>query len=526
MAKFDSLRAPRPVPDARTAQLGEGFSRTEKMELLLLGVSNVVSQDTFYESAKIRDERFASLVRKLTVADPEWVRGFARWLRHEANMRSASIVVAAEYVAAGGQFGRGVVDSVLVRADEPGEMLAYWRGVHGRNIPMPVKRGVADAVVRLYTERNFLRYDGSGKSWRWGDVIEITHPKAGSPVQSDLFRFAIEKRHGRGTAPSEMLSVVRADAALMSLPEGQRRAALPQAIAAGWSWERLAGWLPGGMDAEAWGAVIPNMGAMALVRNLRNFDQAGISDAAADAVEAKLKDAGEIKASRQFPLRFLSAWKNVQSIRWGGALERALTHSLQNVPHFPGRTLVLIDVSGSMADHQLAGGRGTGVSPQRWETAALFGLAVAQRSDAADVFTFDWSPKALPFGKADSLLRTVEQVGKRVGGGTNTLGSLVQAYKGHDRVVILTDEQTGARGQGIMHESWLRQYGATGATWEQAAAVVGHRVPVFTFNLAGYKVGHTPVDGNWVTLGGLTDASFRVISMGGSESPWLAAAPR
>lgn len=524
MAKFDSLRAPRPVADAVTGNGAPGFSRSDKLELILLGVSNVVSQDTFYESARIRDERFAKLVRKLTVADPEWVRSFARWLRQEANMRSASIVVAAEYVAAGGTFGRSVVDSVLQRADEPGEMLAYWRGVHGRNIPMPVKRGVADAVVRLYNERNFLRYDGSGKNWRWGDVIEITHPKAASPVQSDLFRYAIEKRHGRGTAPSETLSVVRLDAELMALPMGERRASMDAAIAAGWNWDRLGSWLPGGLDASAWEAVIPNMGAMALVRNLRNFDQAGISDVAADAVEAKLKDPEEIRRSRQFPLRFLSAWKNVQSIRWGGALERALNHSLQNVPHFAGRTLVLIDVSGSMTDSALSGGRGTGISPQRWETAALFGLAVAQRSDAADVFTFDWSPKALPFGKADSVLRTVEQVGKRVGGGTNTLGSLVQAYKGHDRVVILTDEQTGGRGQPIMHEHWLRQYGAVGATWEQAAAVVGHRVPVFTFNLAGYSVGHAPIDENWVTLGGLSDASFGVVASGGAESPWLASA--
>ena len=31
------------------------------------------------------------------------------------------------------------------------------------------------------------------------------------------------------------------------------------------------------MDAEAWEAVIPSMGVMALVRNLRNFDQAGIA---------------------------------------------------------------------------------------------------------------------------------------------------------------------------------------------------------------------------------------------------------
>ena len=41
--------------------------------------------------------------------------------------------------------------SVLQRADEPGELLAYWLAAHGRAVPKPVKRGVADAAVRLYT---------------------------------------------------------------------------------------------------------------------------------------------------------------------------------------------------------------------------------------------------------------------------------------------------------------------------------------------------------------------------------------
>jgi hypothetical protein len=69
----------------------------------------------------------------------------------------------------------------------------------------------------------------------------------------------------------------------------------PAALAeAGVSWERLSGWLPGGMAAEAWEAVIASMGVMALVRNLRNFDEAGISEASIEAVMAKITDADEV----------------------------------------------------------------------------------------------------------------------------------------------------------------------------------------------------------------------------------------
>jgi hypothetical protein len=106
-----------------------------------------------------------------------------------------------------------------------------------------------------------------------------------------------------------------ADLELQTLPEAQRRAVLTASVngggsttplqRAGWSWERLSGWLPGGMDAAAWEAVIPQMGFMALLRNLRNFDEAKISDSARKYVVDKLSDPEEVAKSRQFPFRFL-----------------------------------------------------------------------------------------------------------------------------------------------------------------------------------------------------------------------------
>ena len=89
-------------------------------------------------------------------------------------MRSAAVVMAAEYVAAGGERGRSVIARALQRPDEPAEMLGYWLQTRGRNVPMPVKRGIADAVRRLYTERAALRYDGVSRRIRMADVIELT----------------------------------------------------------------------------------------------------------------------------------------------------------------------------------------------------------------------------------------------------------------------------------------------------------------------------------------------------------------
>ena len=185
-----------------------------------------------------------------------------------------------------------VVARALQRADEPAEMLGYWFTTHGRNLPMPVKRGVADAVRRLYTERAALRYDGLSRQIRMADVIELTHPSPRDQAQSALFRYLLDRRHhDDAVADPAVLPMLAAAAALDAVPADERRSHAaparrrPRSPQAGFSWERLSGWLPGGMDAEAWEAVIPSMGVMALVRNLRNFDQAGIGDAAVDAVD-------------------------------------------------------------------------------------------------------------------------------------------------------------------------------------------------------------------------------------------------
>lgn len=166
----------------RTYEGGRGRERDERSELFLLSLANFVAQKTFYESGEDRDDRFAALVRRLAVTDPAWTAGLLGWLRGEGNLRTAAIVGAAEYVKArldanvtDGPTNRQVIDSVLRRPDEPGELLAYWTSRYGRNIPKPVKRGVADAVRRLYSAKSLLKYDTASKGYRFGDILNLVH---------------------------------------------------------------------------------------------------------------------------------------------------------------------------------------------------------------------------------------------------------------------------------------------------------------------------------------------------------------
>lgn len=513
------------------ARGGVGFVRTPQAELYLLGISNFVGEETFHEGSgkhgpkqvvhqirttdrfghpnpdaavkaavkADRDARFAALVAQVAVENPDWIAGFLPWLRKTANMRSASLtggLIAAHAMLAAGIHGsRSIVASVQDRADEPGEAFAFWVSSYGRNVPMPVKRGIGDAAVRLYTERSAAKYDTSSVGFRFGDVIQLSHARPKARWQEILFKHLMDRRFNPQAEVPEELSTLAAKRAISS-PDGAELTT-EEIREAGATWQNV---LSAATDKKAaWEAVIPTMGYMALLRNLRNFDEAGISGEVAGRVIAKLADPEEVKRSRQFPYRFLSAFKELAGLRWASALEAALNYSLANIPELPGTTLILVDRSGSMF--------GKGISQHSksdWaEVGGVFGAALAVRNrDRSTLVQFGSSATIIPTPAGASVLRLVSRMGNL--GGTNTIETLNATFNGHSRVIVITDEQYNSG---------------------HASLMIPHEVPIYTFNLAGYAAAQFESSANRVVLGGgLTDGSFRLIPLleagSGARWPW------
>jgi hypothetical protein len=265
---------------------------------------------------------------------------------------------------------------------------------------------------------------------------------------------------------------------------------------AGMTWEdalSLAGdKLP---KAQLWEALIPTMGYMALLRNLRNFDEAGVSDKTAAWVSAKLADSIEVSRSRQFPYRFLAAYEQVSNLRWGVNLNAALDASLKNLPRLSGRSLVLIDTSGSMT----GGGFSARSKMTPAKAAAIFGVALALRNPGAvDLYGFATGVFRHDVPRGASLISEVTKFVNRTGEaghGTNIADSIqCTIVPAHDRVFVISDMQTMDRGA------------------DQAVPV---DVPLYCFNLGGYQ--HTAFPAgttrNRHEFGGLTDSTFRVVPL-------------
>lgn len=609
------------TPDTRTFEGAAGWTRTPKAELFLLASGAFLDgKGGFYESGAEQDARLRGLVSQLAVDDFAWLCEFAKWLRGPGNIRTASLMLAADAVKARLDAGlaqewytddhsntihtysnRWIIDAVCQRPDEPGELLAYWTSQYGRRIPKPVKRGLADVARRLYSEQSLLKYDTASKAYRFGDVLNLCHPRPkemvgtpqwqyrvegyeecptplkrryataegvprihhkdhaplrayackcgwyhatssltpyGKPIviddlerrvnrlftggdtrQGELFRHALDRRHNPATTTVPVsLTVIVKNKGLREHGELEHWLNADLLREAGMTWEDAFSAVGSKVDkGRLWEALIPSMPIKARLNNLRNFDETGVSDEAAQQVIAQLTDADAIAKSRLFPFRFLAAYratKEAGSLRWAYPLEQALNHSLANAPSLGGRTLILVDRSPSMFpeyDHCFPKSKISIIS--RADQAALFGSALAVRAESPTLVEFHQGSREIKVAKGTSVLPLTESFGKDYG--TDIPSAVRRHYANHDRVIILTDEQTRPGQLPCNLKGWVEE--------TSIDSLIPLDVPVFMWNFAGYKASAMPSGSQArFTLGGLTDNAFTLIPLleAGAQSGW------
>lgn len=497
---------------AFTAEGGTGWQRTPKGELFLAAVTSL-NEDTFYESADKRANRIQTLAASPEIANaPEWTLGMVRWLRQEVGLRSIPTVVAISAVKARLDAGltgtnRQIIEAAIGRLDEASDMVAGWMSLYGRNIPSCVRRGVADALRARLSERSYLKWAGrmNSGSVSLRDVINLTHPKPKDKTQEALIKYALDTGYGQ-KGDDKQLPVIRArrqflamdrDAQISALtgPDAQdiiRKAALTHEVIAG---------AIGTIPADVWETLVLNMGYMALRMNLRRIEASGVSRSLIATINKRLSDVEEAAKSRTMPVAFYAAYKNAP-LAFAAALQDAANASLENVPALKGRTLVLLDRSGSMSGILSAK---SSLSCQ--DAANVFASALVIRGENVRVVAFDTHMEDVNVSSSD-LLRVVDQM-PTPRGGTYTHNAIAYAHEGgrqYDRIVILTDEQYA------------------GGSVDSALDIYAPGVPVFTWNLAGYRTAQMEArEGRW-TFGGLSDKGFQMIPLLergiGQSWPW------
>jgi len=304
---------------------------------------------------------------------------------------------------------RRYADKIMLRADEPSTQLAYQIATFGRRpIPNSLKKAWRD-VLGNYNDYQLAKYRMENRQVKTVDVVNLVHPRRTE---------AIDKlANGKLTIT-------------------------------GRTWESIIS--EKGSTEEAWKEAIEVMGHMALLRNLRNFQQKGVSP---DLYLTKLVETAE--RGRQLPFRYYSAYRALQDANCGtpavlDGVEECLTKSLGNLPQFSGRVMSLCDNSGSA----------TGACQSEFGSMRiasignLTGVITGMVADEGYLGVFGDSLDVMPIRKRSSVfdqLGEAERRGAFVGGGTENgiwmfWDKAIKEQEHFDHVFVYSDMQAGHGG--------------------------------------------------------------------------------
>ncbi len=171
------------------------------------------------------------------------------------------------------------------------------------------------------------------------------------------------------------------------------------------------------------------LGALALLRNLRNMQQADVNE---DVIRTGLK---KMKVERVLPFRFITAAKYAPRLE--ADLETAMLKCLDGMEKMPGKTVLLVDTSGSMDWAKIS----EKSELTRREAAAALAMLAREVCDNVQVYTFTNNVKECKprrgFALKDEIMKTPSG-GTRLGHAVN----YVNQREEYDRLIVFTDEQS------------------------------------------------------------------------------------
>ncbi len=491
MSKFNTNKQ---VVETKNYMGEKAYTRSAKIELVNAVLTSFI-EDTYYEKSSNRVERISSLVEEVAKKDPTFVAKLAIFARNDFNMRSSSHVLIGELVKThrGDNLVGKTLQRVAIRPDDIIEIVSYV----GRPLPQQIKRGAARAL-QTFDEYQLAKYRASGKEWSLKDVVNLVRPRR----TDALNKLMSDELRNKDTWESKV-------------------------SAAGGDKEKT---------SEAWTELLKSgkLGYMALLRNLRNIAESADPEAIKLAVE-QLTDPERVKKSRQFPFRFLSAYKALDDMKGSDrsssiafekdtdntpilkeAVQTALTISIQNLPVLSGKTAILSDNSGSMGGD--SGGSGA-ISAYSKRTSAdianLFATLYWMRADNTYIGLFGDNLISPALDRDKGLFENYEIVAEAArGAGPSTEQGIYDFFEDAlkngvkvDRVFIFSDMQIG-------ENRWYGHKADTKQTFNQLFKkykAFNPDIKVYSIDLKGY--GTTVFSDGVMEFAGFSDKLFEIVEM-------------
>jgi hypothetical protein len=407
----------------------------EKLQRTVL--SCLLNEDTFYEDGQSVKDRIKEYMGKVST---EFAIATLNKVKHEYHLRHTPLFMLT-VLAQQGKLTKELVESTVTRVDDITELLAMSLADGKKALPKQLQKGLALAFAK-FDEYQFGKYKGTKKAVSLKDAVMLCHPKAPNDEKNALYKKIVDN-----------------------------------SLATPLTWETE---LSAGKDKKA---VFENLlsenklGGLALLRNLRNMEQASVSQ------RAIVNGIEKMNVRGIMPYNFYTANK-YSAGTYSKQLEAAMLQSARETfDKLEGNTLFMVDTSGSMSCQLSGKGEIT-----RAQAAASLAAIMNEVCEFAKVYTFDNTAHLCTqkgFALADRCARSM--------GGTDIQRSTNYAVESNnrpfDRVIIITDEQS------------------SGSYFSKEVLKIPHK---YIVNVATYQNGIEY--GNFIHINGFSDGIFKYIA--------------
>lgn len=267
-------------------------------------------ENAYYEDGVSIADRISSLVEQV---DDSVVEQLAIEAKNNMKLRHIPLFLITQLFAKNKKLGKSynasnIIPKIVNRVDDMGELLALYKlNTENKKFARSLLRGIAKCFSK-FNEYQFGKYKGKGKLFSLVDVINLTHPKPSNDYQRTLFSKIVKDTLETPNTWEVLYS-------LCKTTEEKKQV-----------WEKLIS--------------KKDLGGLATLRNLRNMQDVGVED---DLIKQAIDNIGDPKL---LPINFLKTAEI--NPKYEEQLEEKFISLFSNKEKIKGKTLLLIDISGSM----------------------------------------------------------------------------------------------------------------------------------------------------------------------------------
>ena len=481
-----------PKPDTKNRQGHTAYSQDKWLRLLTM-LNTLKLENQFYRSETETMKELKGLVDECAKEDAYFVAQSIVYSRCVGEGMRSINHLAASYLAphcAGQEWAKRFYSlwnkrtqsgGTLFRPDDMAEIVACFSALNGTKVTNAMKKGFADALENLDAYA-LLKYKSS-----LVDVINLVHP---NPSASS----AVAEVNGEKVPVlSAIMKGLSVSADTWEVAQSDAGQEVAKAVKEGKIDKSEAETILKEAKAENWDALLTDgkLGILAALRNIRNVLKTVNKGDTVTKLTALLSSPDAIRKGKIMPYQIdlahevtISEFSDSNARAIAQALLKGYEAAVPNLSEMlPGKTLVMVDFSGSMGTPMLDGSRsGKRYTSRCMDKAALIAATIAKATNG-DVIRFGSSAEYVKWN-ANSDVFSIASAMKRDMGGTNLSAAWAVAQmsgRQYDRVFILSDNECN---RGNSYKSYETYTKACGSPYVYSVDLAAYG----TTQLAGDKV--------------------------------------